>query len=82
MTDPKIVDRVDHGFKDVKNRSFHIYEDKWDDGFSSFQVFECRDDEDDIDLTIDGCFDNMPTEDDIVRTYEFYYEREMTEIPS
>jgi hypothetical protein len=62
----------DHGKRIVKGVEVQINELIWADGGRSFEVFRTKDEED---LTIDGCFDELPTNKQIEALFDAFTAR-------
>lgn len=61
-TGTKVVDSIDHGRRTVNGVTVTVNEMVWNGGGRSFEVHRVDTGED---LTQDGCFDTLPTDDDI-----------------
>lgn len=62
MSDNRIRRRYNRGTRTVKATVVEIIELVWNDGGRSFEVYTVTTGED---LTVDECFDTMPTDDQI-----------------
>jgi hypothetical protein len=60
--DPYVVHEKGRGKREVKGVRVHIKQLVWSDGRSSFEVYRVDTKED---LTINECFDDMPTDEQI-----------------